>query len=251
MSEEVLRSSFGSTTTGNNYKRKFLPEPGYEELADAIQRRLSTEPVLKEYGMRLKSSFCNETYTAVSTYLLNCCKELSRRVFVKGLNATFDVMGIITMYRSSKFGGAEKKGNLDPVFIAGERAKRIIDEGVFFKEGETLLPLDENGEVDVESEEFRTALAIQTQTAKELVAYDINFNPSDFSIYVLAAMYLKCAIEEVKERALESKSGECEFVIYTFASFKVTSGREGLRLTFYPGEDGKKIVKSDANTEGD
>lgn len=247
---EIYHSTFGTNVSGKKKgKDPFLPEIGYEEIADAIQRRLAQEPILKTYGMRLATK-CYYTYTVVAQYLLNCCKEVSRRAITNGIEAELDIMGIITMSRSAKFGGSEKRGNLDPVFYAGERAMRIINgDKPFFDEGEQLLPLDENGKPDITSPEYQTALAIQTLTAKELVPYEIYMNASDFSIYVLTAMYLKCMIEEVLDRAVNSKSGKCTFVLYTALSVEIASDRNGISIAFLPGEDAKKIIKSDANTE--
>lgn len=242
-------STFGGADIRDKGKPPLIPEIGYEEIADAIQYRLSQEPILKEYGMRLAPK-CNRTYTVVSQYFINCCKELSRRAVIEGADAELDVMGIITMSRSVRYSGTEKSGNLDPVFYAGERGLRLINgDKPFFDNGDQLLPLDDEGKPDITSDEYRTALAIQSMTAKELLAYNITMTPTDFSIYVLAAMYLKCAIEEVKERALNSKSGKCTFVLYTVMSIVVTSDRNGLTLAFFPGEDAKKIIKSDAHTE--
>lgn len=249
MSNEVYSSTFGTNVTGKKGKEPFIPEIGYEEIADAIQRRLSQEPILKSYGMRLATK-CNKTYTVVAQYLLNCCKEVSRRAITNGIEAELDIMGMITMSRSAKFGGSEKRGNLDPVFYTGERALRLIDgDKPFFEEGEQFLPLDEDGKPDVTSLEYQTALAIQTLTAKELVPYEIYMKASDFSIYILTGMYLKCMIEEVLERAVNSKSGKSTFVLYTVLSVEIASTRDGITIAFYPGEDAKKIIKSDANTE--
>ena len=242
-------STFG--TMDKNGKPPLIPEVGYEEIADAIQHRLSQEPILKTYGIRLASK-CNRTYTVVANYLCNCCKELSRRAVSQGTHAELDIMGIIRMSRSGRFRGSEKIGNLDPVFYTGERAMRLINgDKPFFDEGDTLIPLDENGKPDITSDEYRTALAIQAVTAKDLIGYNINMNPADFSIFILSALYLKCAIEEVKERALNSKSGKCTYVLYTVMSIVVTSSRNGLTLSFFPGEDAKKLIKSDAHTEDD
>lgn len=246
---EVYTSTFGTNTSGRKGKDPLIPEPGYEEIADAIQRRLSQEPILKSYGMRLAPK-CNRTYTVVSQYMLNCCTELSRRTVTYGIDAELDIMNIITMTRSGRYGGTEKRGNLDPVFYAGERGLRLINgDKPFFDNGEQLLPLDEDGKPDVTSPEYQTALAIQTVTAKDLISYDIFMKATDFSIYVLTAMYLKCMIEEVRDRALNSKSGKCTFVLYTVLSVEIASSRDGITLSFFPGEDAKKIIKSDAHTE--
>lgn len=246
---EVYTSTFGTNVSGKKGKDALIPELGYEEIADAIQRRLSHEPILKSYGMRLATK-CNRTYTVVAQYLLNCCRELSRRAITNGIDAELDIMGMIIMTRSAKFGGSEKRGNLDPVFYTGERAMRLINgDKPFFDDGEQLLPLDENGKPDIQSPEYQTALAIQTLTAKELVPYEIYMKAADFSIYILTAMYLKCMIEEVLERALNSKSGKCTYVLYTVLSVEIASTRDGISLAFYPGEDAKKIIKSDASTE--
>ncbi len=245
-SQFVAESDFGIPTQKTK-KPLLTPSPEMVEIADAIQRRLAVEPMLKEYGMRLAPK-CYKTYTIVAKFLAACCVELSRRS-VENINATLDVMGLVTMTRSGRFTGAEKGGNLDPVFYAGERAKRIVHGEPFFNEGEEFFPTDANGNVDTTSEEYRTALAIQSMTAKNLLPFEIVLKASDFRIWTIAAAYIKCAIEEVYDRATASPFGQAEFIIYELMDVMVKINKDDVIVKFQTGADARQIIKSDANTE--
>ena len=246
-------SSFGNAEYNKNdsgFKNYIMPRhTSMVPIANEIQRRLSNEPLILEYGMRLVPG-CYRTYTVVAKYLEVATRELSKRA-ISNTSARVNIADVFIMTRSARYKESnEKMGNIDPVFLPGSITERLIRHEKIHDE--LFLP-SINGKIDTESDEYQTALTLQALCAKDLLSFQINLKVDDMSIFIITLLYLKNAVETLIDmcEASEDPTEPIVYLMYDLLEIRARRGDDGnIKVTFHPGALSKTLTKSDS-TETD
>lgn len=227
-----------ASNNSRGIKKSFVPiNETQRTIITRIQQCVSDSTFMEKYKML----FLNENYkmyTVVLEFL-----EGIRRTLHKNEKVMVSIGDIITIKKSIRNKStAEKYGNINCVIELGPIGEEILNKGIDgFKD---VLPDDNIMKGDME---YAQAIA-----KKELLDYGYGVNEfGTHDLYYISIIFLMYMIEVIKEYAENAKVNEDTFEVILGGYIRAGFARDetGYSLTFNPGEDMKKVVKSDGYTE--
>ena len=230
-------------------KKNLRPKKGIQEaLIREIERGVINDPILKHCGLDL-SGEPYMLYTITVMYLYMCTVYLDTHDYL-------DVGGLLILEPDSRTNDtAEKTGNRVGTISPGEIVNAIVNRtpinlgmlDIALGGNIIHVPVVKNF-----NEEDRITLGfIQTQTAKLLTGYKFGVNPEDWSIYIVALLFIQHATLVAMRNAAGNSTHSCEIELLDVMTIKVEykPKKDTFTFTCDPSKDSKLNVKSDSKTE--
>lgn len=230
-------------------KREWLPDGNVQKaLVREVETGVINDPILKACNLDL-SGEPFKLYTITSMFIRACTVYLDTKEFL-------DIGGLITMERDVRVNDdAEKSGNIVAKIKPGEILKSIVNRtqvelGILdIAMGSEIIRVPVRKDFN---EQDRITLGfIQTQTAKLLNGYKYGINPEDWTIYIIAFLFIKHAVLVAMRNATGNTAHRCKINFADTIDITVSCDpkKDTFKIKCDPSKESKLNVKSDSYTE--
>ena len=229
------------TENGRGKKDLLCPTDSYQKSQiKKVIKRAALE--LRGYDIDVPDNF--KLYTIAVFYIEAALKYLNTKYEATREN-DISLGGYINVGLSVReVNDAEKVGNINAVITLGEKGKMIVNNIRDFVEPTPEIEIPLLKPVDGEGDDIQN---IQATAVKQLMTYDMFFNPTEMLLYTSVMVFLKAAIIITVMEAI-SKGSSIVNIGEMFSINGIVKDDE-LIVNCVPGADGKLLVKSDGATE--
>lgn len=229
------------TENGRGKKDLLCPTDSYQkQQIKRVIKRAAME--LRGYDIDVPDNF--KLYTIAVFYIESAMRYLNVK-YEKFRDNDISLGGLINIGLSVReVNDAEKVGNINAVITLGDKGRYIVNNIKDFIEPtpEQDIPLLKPG--DNEEEDITN---IQASAVKQLITYEMYFNPEEKLLYTAVMTFLKAAIIITVMKAVTDGSSIVNIGEMFSINGIVKDGE--LIVNCVPGADGKLLVKSDGATE--